>query len=223
MRTREQIEKACGEPLPREAVAERSQSGRTLSYVEGHYVRRRLCHVFGPLAWDETILVQDLTCAPYETPGKNGGSNWRVGYRAIVRLTVRYRNDDGTIETCFKDGDGSGQGIDKDQILAHESALKEASTDALKRAAINLGDSFGLALYDKEQTNVEDTADRVLRLIAEGDVEGARTIAREHKASMGKDDLRRLASAFKAAERRGAENDEGDPAVEAATREAIQH
>ncbi len=36
--------------------------------------------------------------------------------------------------------------------------MTEAETDALKRAAMQLGDSFGLALYDKSQTNVASAA-----------------------------------------------------------------
>jgi hypothetical protein len=39
---------------------------------------------------------------------------------------------------------------------AHESALKEAETDAMKRALMTFGNQFGLALYDKTQENVED-------------------------------------------------------------------
>jgi hypothetical protein len=37
---------------------------------------------------------------------------------------------------------------------AHESALKEAETDATKRALTTFGNLFGLALYDREQTGV---------------------------------------------------------------------
>ena len=37
---------------------------------------------------------------------------------------------------------------------AHESALKEAETDAMKRALATFGNLFGLALYDKEQSGV---------------------------------------------------------------------
>jgi len=35
-----------------------------------------------------------------------------------------------------------------------ESAVKEAETDALKRALRSYGNTFGLALYDKSQSNV---------------------------------------------------------------------
>jgi hypothetical protein len=40
---------------------------------------------------------------------------------------------------------------------AHESALKEAETDATKRALTTFGNLFGLALYDKDQLGVART------------------------------------------------------------------
>jgi recombination DNA repair RAD52 pathway protein len=51
---------------------------------------------------------------------------------------------------------GSGHGIDVDCGLAHESAVKEAETDAMKRALMTFGNPFGLALYDKEQRQVAE-------------------------------------------------------------------
>src|SRR5262249_13193550 len=35
--------------------------------------------------------------------------------------------------------------------------VKEAETDAMKRALMTFGNPFGLALYDKDQTNVADS------------------------------------------------------------------
>ncbi|MFM7549233.1 MAG: Rad52/Rad22 family DNA repair protein, partial [Cyanobacteriota bacterium] len=40
----------------------------------------------------------------------------------------------------------------------HESALKEAETDAMKRALMTFGNPFGLALYDKRQREVSSAA-----------------------------------------------------------------
>jgi hypothetical protein len=54
----------------------------------------------------------------------------------------------------FKDGTGYGSGIVKDPNDAHEKAMKEAETDALKRALKDNGNPFGLALYDKAKENV---------------------------------------------------------------------
>ncbi len=39
------------------------------------------------------------------------------------------------------------------------SAIKEAETDAMKRALMTFGNPFGLALYDKDQANVVDEPD----------------------------------------------------------------
>ena len=41
---------------------------------------------------------------------------------------------------------------------AHESAIKEAETDAMKRALMTFGNPFGLALYDKQQRQVSSAA-----------------------------------------------------------------
>src|SRR5205085_8683411 len=55
-----------------------------------------------------------------------------------------------------REGVGAGHGIDVDCGQAHESAIKEAETDAMKRALMTFGNPFGLALYDKEQANVAE-------------------------------------------------------------------
>ncbi len=54
----------------------------------------------------------------------------------------------------IREGSGAGHGIDVDLGQAHESALKEAETDAMKRALMTFGNPFGLALYDKQQREV---------------------------------------------------------------------
>ena len=46
--------------------------------------------------------------------------------------------------------------IAQNNLPGYNTKAKEAVTDALKRAAKNLGMSMGLALYDKEQVNVDD-------------------------------------------------------------------
>jgi len=81
--------------------------------------------------------------------GKAKYDGWGVTYTARVRITVRF----GSTET-IREGCGAGHGIDRDCGQAHESAIKEAETDAMKRALMTLGNKFGLALYDKTQANV---------------------------------------------------------------------
>ncbi len=72
---------------------------------------------------------------------------------ARVRVKVRA----GCVEIC-REGCGSGQGRGNTPGEAHESALKEAETDAMKRALTTFGNPFGLALYDKEQHGVRGKA-----------------------------------------------------------------
>ena len=71
-----------------------------------------------------------------------------------MRITVG--EDSGA--QLIREGCGAGHGIDTDLGQAHESALKEAETDAMKRALMTFGNAFGLALYDKQQREVTGTA-----------------------------------------------------------------
>jgi hypothetical protein len=71
-----------------------------------------------------------------------------------VRITV----GEGTGAPLIREGCGAGHGIDTDLGQAHESALKEAETDAMKRALMTFGNPFGLALYDKQQRQVTGAA-----------------------------------------------------------------
>jgi hypothetical protein len=81
--------------------------------------------------------------------GRDRKSGWGITYIARVRITITAGN-----RTLIREGSGAGHGIDIDQGLAHESALKEAETDATKRALMTFGNPFGLALYDKQQRQV---------------------------------------------------------------------
>jgi hypothetical protein len=70
---------------------------------------------------------------------------------------VRVRAGDADI--C-REGCGSGHGKGATPGEAHESALKEAETDAMKRALATFGNPFGLALYDKTQSGVRGARSR---------------------------------------------------------------
>jgi DNA repair and recombination protein RAD52 len=132
-------------PLHKSNVKERSQAGRNLSYIEAWHAIAEANRIFGFDAWNrETVELLQLG-EPRVTKDKYGNDQWRVGYRAKVRITV------GSI---VREGCGFGSGIDKDVDQAHESALKEAESDAMKRALMTFGNPFGLALYDKAQANV---------------------------------------------------------------------
>lgn len=130
-------------------VKSRTQAGRQLSYVEGWHAIAEANRIFGFSEWDRTLSALKILGEPREVDGK-----WRVAYMATVRITVRADHRDDAVEV-IRDGTGYGSGIDRDLGSAHESAIKEAETDAMKRALMTFGNPFGLALYDKTQENVE--------------------------------------------------------------------
>jgi len=135
-------------PLDPRVVATRSMSGRTLSYVEAWYVIDRLNQVFGFDGWHRETMVMNLV-QQEERENDKGRKLQYVGYVAKVKILVR--GDDGW---TMREGTGFGQGQDADLGRAHESAVKEAESDAMKRAAMTFGYQFGLALYDKTQEHV---------------------------------------------------------------------
>lgn len=146
--TPEQIA-ALKAPLVSSHVKQRSQAGRSLSYIEGWHAIDEANRIFGFDRWDRKLENLGVLGEPRQVEGK-----WRVAYMATVRICVWV--DAGT--PIVRDGTGYGSGIDKDLGQAHESAIKEAETDAMKRALMTFGNPFGLALYDKEQRNVVDEA-----------------------------------------------------------------
>ena len=136
---------ALSAPLDRANVASRQQAGQTLSYIEAWHAIAEANRIFGFDGWNrETVELRQLG-APREVNGK-----MRVGYSAKVRISVMTP----TGSLIIREGCGFGSGIDKDVDQAHESALKEAESDAMKRALMTFGNPFGLALYDKTQANV---------------------------------------------------------------------
>lgn len=139
--TPEQI-KALSAPLDPKHVASRAQGGSQVSYIESWHAENEANRIFGFGAWDRETEMTHIGEREHE--GK-----WRVYYRAKVRITVRAPG-----EVTIREGCGFGSGIDKDIGQAHESALKEAESDAEKRALKTFGNPFGQALYDKSKANV---------------------------------------------------------------------
>jgi DNA repair and recombination protein RAD52 len=116
-------------------------------YVEGWHAIAEANRIFGHDGWDrETIEMKMLG-----EPEQDAKQLWRVAYHCRVRITVKTEGRE-----VVRDGSGYGSGIVRDIRDAHESAIKEAETDAMKRALMTFGNPFGLALYDKKQVNVVD-------------------------------------------------------------------
>jgi DNA repair and recombination protein RAD52 len=148
--TDEQIA-ALKSPLNRANVKSRAQAGRSLSYIEGWKAIEEANRIFGFDKWDrETVELRE--CGE----PRQVGDKWRVAFMCRVRIRVRPSAQMDIAWSVIRDGIGYGSGIDKDLGQAFESAIKEAETDAMKRALMTFGNPFGLALYDKDQANVAD-------------------------------------------------------------------
>lgn len=147
----------------------REQAGQELTYIEGWRVIDRANAILGFDGWDrETVLLTQTVSETYpktffdkqqrkkivvkDEAGESVQMH-RVGYLAKVRITVRA----GEV-VVVREGTGYGQGTGQDPNMAHEGAVKEAETDATKRALMTLGNQFGLALYDKERRDVDTPA-----------------------------------------------------------------
>lgn len=111
--------------------------GRALSYLEAWDVKAHLIRVFGFGGFSSDVLTAELMFEDQV------GTNWNVGYKVILRLTV----GDATYTEA-----AVGSASLPQRGEAHDMAVKTAESDALKRAAINLGDQFGLSLYNNGST-----------------------------------------------------------------------
>jgi DNA repair and recombination protein RAD52 len=140
--------------LAANAVKARQQGGRSVSYIEGWHAIAEANRIFGFDGWTrETIEIRCVAERDREI-GRDKKSGHGVSYIAKVRVVV-FAGD----SLVTREGVGSGHGIDVDLGQAHESAIKEAETDAMKRALMTFGNPFGLALYDKQQANVANEGD----------------------------------------------------------------
>lgn len=128
------------------------QYGPKGDYLEGWHVIAEANRIFGFDAWSYEVTEARCVSEAPRKIGRQQKDGWGVTYTAKVRVVVQ-----GIVREDF----GAGHGYDVDAGLAHESAVKEAVTDALKRALRTFGNPFGLALYDKSRANVgvEDSPD----------------------------------------------------------------
>ena len=129
--SKEQVEK-LKEPILAANVKERdgNKAGTfQLAYVEGWHVINEANRIFGFDGWSSetiyTLCVAD--------------NNESVTYIAKVKVIVG---------NLFREGTGAGHGRFGSIGEKHESAIKEAETDARKRAFMQFGNQFGLSLYN---------------------------------------------------------------------------
>mgnify|MGYP001391665556 CR=1 FL=1 len=129
--SKEQVE-LLKEPILAKNVKERdgNKAGTfQLAYVEGWHVIDEANRIFGFGGWScetiYTLCVDD--------------NNDSVTYIAKVKVTIG---------DVVREGTGAGHGRFGSLGEKHESAIKEAETDARKRAFMQFGNQFGLSLYN---------------------------------------------------------------------------
>lgn len=120
-------------PINESRIAQRKGGGgRMLSYLEAWDVRAHMIRIFGFAEWSWVVTQAELVYED-ERDGK-----WDVAYKVLGSLQV-----DGAIYA--EAAVGSSRLPSRGE--AHDMAVKTAESDAFKRAAVNLGDQFGLSLY----------------------------------------------------------------------------
>ncbi len=129
--TEKQI-KQLSEPILAKNVKERdgNASGSfQLAYVEGWHVIDEANRIFGYAGWTSETIETKLVAEEQKC----------ISYIAKVRITVG---------NVVREGTGAGHGRFGSIGEKHESAIKEAETDARKRAFMQFGNQFGLSLYN---------------------------------------------------------------------------
>lgn len=119
-----------------------SKDGKGFSHLEAYEVRAHLSRIFGIGGWSQEVVEQAVV---FESSTDADKPRWTVCYRSLVRLTIP-GDYDGVVYTEGATGDATNMPSRAD---AHDMALKTSQSQALKRCAMNLGDQFGLSLYNK--------------------------------------------------------------------------
>lgn len=160
--------------------------GKYGEYVDGYHVISEANRIFGEDGWSYEITRLQMVSEQTVTTDK--GPQYRVGYLCTVKVYVN--------GSSFKEGSAVGSGVGSPNTIAdhHESAIKEAETDALKRALRSYGNTFGLALYDKEKGNIGvdpppfnaiEARDRIVKaLTAAQTADDLRNILNLHQADL---------------------------------------
>ena len=132
--TQEQV-KELKQPIDLNNVAERKTGwDQKVPFVESWKAIDEANRIFGFDGWSSETI--QLDCVQSD--------EFCVTYIAKVRVTVG---------DVIKEGVGAGHGKGEKVNLGdkHESAVKEAESDARKRALMQFGYQFGLSLYDPKK------------------------------------------------------------------------
>lgn len=128
------------------------QAKQGKSYLAQHQARAEMNRIFGYGNWD-IIEGEPHMLYEYSEAGSGQSANktyWITGYRAAVTVNVR---DLWGMPVCTVTGTHAEQNVKlPDRGEAHAMAITSVLSYALRRALINLGDRFGLGLYNGGST-----------------------------------------------------------------------
>jgi len=122
---------------------DRIEKVRGQSYVPQFEVRAELSRVFGFGNWDSRI--HDMTLIYESEDVRENGTYWKVCYRCACTLSIR--DYEGAPLCEFTEWHAEESAPQPSRGEAHALALTSVESYALRRACINLGDTFGLHLY----------------------------------------------------------------------------
>ena len=148
------VTKALGQPLDPALVSQRKgRAGRKFDYLEGHVVIEQANRIFGHGGWG-IELIGDVTLRQIETVDPQTGEvKVTSAYSAPVRVTVA-----GALPRT----DIGFHAVAEDNAEGHDTAIKGAVTDGMKRALRTFGVQFGNGLYgDHQPVNGSPRPERV--------------------------------------------------------------
>ena len=126
------------------------RDGKGMSHVSQHDIRAHLNRCFGFANWSTEIT--ELRCV-HDSVKKNKAGNEVPAVTYLCRLRLTVFDPQGKPVAAYEEvGTGTSPNL-PDFGDAHDFAAKNAVSYALKRCATNLGDQFGLSLYNKGQTD----------------------------------------------------------------------
>lgn len=135
-----EVRKKLREPLDPRAIKPPPQ-GKFGEYVDGLHVIREANRIFGENGWSYTVTRLEQG---HRVLTKND-TQVRCSFICSILVDV-----DGVKREGVACGVGVGKIDNEGDVI--ESAVKEAETDALKRALRSFGNTFGLALYEKDKS-----------------------------------------------------------------------
>ena len=148
------VTQALGQPLDSQLVSQRKgRGGKSFDYLEGHIVIAQANRIFGYGGWGYE-LVENVTLRRIETVDPQTGEvQVEQGYSAPVRVSVA---------GALPRADIGVHPVAEDTFDGHDTAIKGAVTDGLKRAFRGFGVQFGNAFYgDQPQVGNSPQPQRV--------------------------------------------------------------